>query len=92
MTLEELKTMLKNIKMEQEDIDGLIDSIELQIEAIQNGDKKDKEPSKAQEEVLQYKHQIIQFMINEGDSDDKIQRATGLSLEEIAKVRSGMSE
>ena len=34
-SLEELKTMLKNIKMEQEDIDGLIDSIELQIEAIE---------------------------------------------------------
>ena len=51
-SLEELKTMLKNIKMEQEDIDGLIDSIELQIEAIENGDKKDREPNpKTAEEV-----------------------------------------
>ena len=61
-------------------------------EAQEEINKAQEEASKAQEEVLQYKHQIIQFMLNEGDTDDKIQRATGLSLEEIAKVRSGMTE
>ena len=60
--------------------------------AQEEASKAQEEANKAQEEVLQYKHQIIQFMLNEGDTDDKIQRATGLSLEEIAKVRSGMSE
>ena len=65
---------------------------EMQEEMKREISKAQEEASKAQEEVLQYKHQIIQFMLNEGDTDDKIQRATGLSLEEIAKVRSGMSE
>ena len=65
---------------------------EMQEEMKREISKAQEEASKAQEEVLQYKHQIIQFMLNEGDTDDKIQRATGLSLEEIAKIRSGMSE
>ena len=49
-TLEELKKMLENIKMEQEDIEGLVDSIKLQIDAIESGEKQDREPRKETEE------------------------------------------
>lgn len=42
-SLDQLKKMLENIEMEQEDIETLVDSIKLQIDAIQSGEKPDKE-------------------------------------------------
>lgn len=52
-SLDQLKKMLENIKMEQEDIEGLVDSIKLQIDAIESGEKPDREMTekeKSQEE------------------------------------------
>lgn len=42
-SLEQLKKMLENIQMEQEEIETLVESVKLQIDAIERGDKPDKE-------------------------------------------------
>ena len=43
ISLEQLKKMLENIQMEQEEIETLVESVKLQIDAIERGDKPDKE-------------------------------------------------
>ena len=53
-TLDQLKKMLENIELEQEDIESLVDTIKLQIDAIENGERKDKESSEETSESEEY--------------------------------------
>ena len=49
-SLEQLKKMLENIQMEQEEIETLVESVKLQIDAIESGDKPDKEVKETDED------------------------------------------